>query len=157
MDKSNRLLLFFLINLIFTFGSITGFILWSNNTTIVNYSYYTFCSIINMIFVLVGFCLYDKFGTDTTGDFSEGTFRSTNASGEGTVQERSCWNGNVFICISFVYTVIWIFAALTSTLEIQHCLDSGTMNCSGVIMSTIFGYLLFILWSLSFFITIIYR
>lgn len=142
MDKSTQISLFFLTNLIFTFGSIIGFILWANNTNVVNYSYYSFCSVINLIFVIVGFCLYDKLEDEDEEN--------------ETIQERHCWNGNIFICISFCYTVLWIFAALTSSLAIQQCLTSES-NCSGVIMSTIFGYLLFIIWSLSFFITIIYR
>jgi hypothetical protein len=140
MNRSTQLSIFFLTNFIFTLGSVVGFILWSNNTNNTeDYSYYSFCSIMNLLFVIVGSCLYNKLEEDDSVD---------------TETNESYVNGGIFICISFCYTVLWVFASLFSTLAIQQCMIMS-MNCSGVIMSTIFGYLLFILWSLSFFMLIL--
>ena len=137
MDTS----LFFLLNFIFTLGSVIGFVLWSNKNTTEDYAYYSFCSIMNLLFVITGSCFHNKF--------------EDNHDPEAALPEPTWRNKGIFTCLSFCYTVLWVFAALFSTLATKQCVELLEVNCSGVIMSTIFGYLLFILWSLSFFMSIL--
>lgn len=147
MNLDIQIALFFLLNLILSIGSIIGVVSWAESTKLINYEYYLFCSIINLVFVLFGFCFYDiRNENELENELSP------QESNTQTLRNKRCYD--ISVCISFCYSIMWIFAALTSTLHVINCKNNGT--CTGLIISVIFGYLLFILWSLFFFITIIY-
>ena len=132
----------FIASIILSIGSIAGVSVWADSNDIFtlsnSYSFYWFVAITSLLFSLASYFIH------TLKIFIDYTRQSIKLS-----------NLHLYVVTFFgsIYTIFWLGASAGVTSNLRYCLViknnfNFNYNCNGQIISTVFGFLNFILWSI---------